>query len=247
MAEESERRESREPRVIAKPPVHVGRRTVLGILGLTGIGIAAGAKIDSALGSSITAVSSAIGVPLPGADNFRYYTITGSYPVIAADTYELAVDGMVKTPLRLSIADLRSMQRAKLVHRFQCVTGWYVPGVHWEGVLVSELLNLAGVTSKATALRFYSADGAYTESLTLAQAHLHDVIVADLMQSANLTSEHGGPVRLYVAPMYGYKSCKWLDTIELTNSVQAGYWEGRGYDVDGWVGHSNHRSDDTTS
>ena len=26
-----------------------------------------------------------------------------------------------------------------------------------------------------------------------------------------VTNEHGGPVRLYVAPMYGYKSCKWLE------------------------------------
>src|ERR1019366_1372767 len=102
MAEESERRESREPRVIAKPPVHVGRRAVLGILGLAGIGIAAGAKIDNALGSSISAVSSAVGVPLPGDDAFRYYTITGTYPVISADTYQLTVSGMVNEPLRLS-------------------------------------------------------------------------------------------------------------------------------------------------
>jgi DMSO/TMAO reductase YedYZ molybdopterin-dependent catalytic subunit len=235
MAEESERRESREHRVIAKPPVHVGRRTVLGILGLTGIGIAAGAKIDSVLGSSLSAVSSAIGVPLPGASNFRYYTITGSYPVIAADTYELAVDGMVDTPVRLSLADLRSMPRKKLVHRFQCVTGWYVPNVHWEGVLLSDVLQRAGVSSRATAIRLFSADGAYTESLTLAQAHLPDIIVADLMQSANLTSEHGGPVRLYVAPMYGYKSIKWLNRIEVTNEIVPGYWEDNGYPVDAWI------------
>ncbi len=235
MAEEPERRGSPEEPVVPKPPVHVGRRTVLGILGLTGVGILAGAKIDSALGSSISAVSNAIGVPLPGASNFRYYTITGSYPVIKADTYELKVDGMVETPLRLSLADLRSMKRTQLVHRFQCVTGWYVPNVHWEGVLLSDVLERAGVSSQATALRFFSADGAYTESLTLAQAHLPDIIVADLMQSANLTADHGGPVRLYVAPMYGYKSIKWLNRIEVTNEVVPGYWEDNGYPVDAWV------------
>ncbi len=37
-----------------------------------------------------------------------------------------------------------------------------------------------------------------------------------------LSDEHGGPVRLYVAPMYGYKSLKWLDTIELTEARRAG-------------------------
>jgi DMSO/TMAO reductase YedYZ molybdopterin-dependent catalytic subunit len=53
-------------------------------------------------------------------------------------------------------------------------------------------------------------------------------------------------VRLYVAPMYGYKSIKWLDAIELTRRVEPGYWEGYGYDVDGWVGRSNGRDDDPT-
>jgi len=28
--------------------------------------------------------------------------------------------------------------------------------------------------------------------------------------------------------------------------LEPGYWEERGYDVDGWVGHSNGRSDDPT-
>ena len=51
------------------------------------------------------------------------------------------------------------------------------------------------------------------------------------------------PVRLYAAPMYGYKSLKWLGGIELTDTVVPGYWEVRGYDVDAWVGHSNGRAD----
>ena len=58
-----------------------------------------------------------------------------------------------------------------------------------------------------------------------------------------VTREHGGPVRLYVAPMYGYKSLKWLDGIEVTNRVIPGYWEQNGYDVDAWIGRSNGRDD----
>ncbi|MGA3353595.1 MAG: molybdopterin-dependent oxidoreductase [Acidimicrobiales bacterium] len=240
MAEESERGLSRDSEDPARRPVHVGRRTVLGMLGLAGIGIAAGAKIDSAIGSGISSVSNAIGVPLPGDDAFRYYTITGSYPVISPDTYELTVDGMVRQPLRLSLSDLRAMRRTKLVHRFQCVTGWYVPDVHWKGVLLSDVLERAGVTPEASALRFFSADGAYTESLTISQAKLPDVLVADKMLGANVTSEHGGPVRLYVAPMYGYKSIKWLNRIQVTNIVVPGYWEDNGYPVNAWIGGVAH-------
>jgi DMSO/TMAO reductase YedYZ molybdopterin-dependent catalytic subunit len=236
MVDGSERKSPRSPDRTERPPVHMGRRTVLGILGLTGVGIFAGTKIDNAIGGGISAISSSIGVPLPGADEFRYYTVTGTYPDIPAATYELTVDGMVRQPLRLSIADLRSMKRTHLVHRFQCVTGWYVPNVPWEGVRLSEVLRRAGVLSGATALRFFSADGVYTESLTLAQAQLPDILVADKMLDANVTSEHGGPVRLYVAPMYGYKSIKWMNRIEVTNEVVPGFWEDNGYPVNAWIG-----------
>ena len=100
---------------------------------------------------------------------------------------------------------------------------------------------------EAKALRFVSFDGEYTESLTLAQARRPDVLVAYELEGKPLSSDHGGPARLYVAPMYGYKSCKWLDRIELTKAVEEGYWEERGYDVDGWVGQSNGRDDAPTS
>jgi DMSO/TMAO reductase YedYZ molybdopterin-dependent catalytic subunit len=41
--------------------------------------------------------------------------------------------------------------------------------------------------------------------------------------------------------MYGYKSLKWLDRIEVTDHLPdgGGYWEHRGYDIDAWTGHSN--------
>jgi len=130
---------------------------------------------------------------------------------------------------------------------FQCVTGWRVHNVRWTGVRLSELLDKAGVQPTAKALRFTSFDGVYTESLTLDQARRDDVMVAYDLEGKPLSSDHGGPARLYVAPMYGYKSCKWLDGIEVVDRVVPGYWENDGYDVDGWVGRSNGRDDQPTS
>jgi DMSO/TMAO reductase YedYZ molybdopterin-dependent catalytic subunit len=133
------------------------------------------------------------------------------------------------------------------VRDFQCVTGWRVPDVPWVGVRLRHLLDLAGPSRDADAVRLTSFDGTYTESLTLEQARRPDVLVALQMLGAPLTHDHGGPVRLYVAPMYGYKSVKWLSGIELTRGVVPGYWEGSGYEIDGWVGTSNGRTDDPTS
>jgi DMSO/TMAO reductase YedYZ molybdopterin-dependent catalytic subunit len=43
--------------------------------------------------------------------------------------------------------------------------------------------------------------------------------------------------------MYGYKSIKWLDSIEVSDDLRPGYWEAFGYDVDAWIGKSNGRDD----
>jgi DMSO/TMAO reductase YedYZ molybdopterin-dependent catalytic subunit len=67
------------------------------------------------------------------------------------------------------------------------------------------------------------------------------------MEDKPITDAHGGPVRMYVAPMYGYKSCKWLSRIQVVSGVKPGYWERQGYDIDGWVGKSNGRQDRPTS
>ena len=178
---------------------------------------------------------------------FRFYTVTGNFPHRDRRAYKLQVKGLVERPLTLSYSQIGAMPKTRLVRDFQCVTGWRVPDVHWTGVRLSDVLDRAGVKPEATALRFVSFDGTYTESLTLAQARRPDVMVAYELEDRPLSSDHGGPVRLYVAPMYGYKSCKWLESIELTADVEPGYWEERGYDVDGWVGQSNGRDDAPTS
>jgi DMSO/TMAO reductase YedYZ molybdopterin-dependent catalytic subunit len=178
---------------------------------------------------------------------FRIYSVTTSLPSRSRADYRLHVGGLVDRDISLTYDEITAMPKTHLVRDFQCVTGWRVPQVPWAGVRLGHVLDRAGVQPEARAVRFVSFDGAYTESLTLAQARRKDVLVAYELEDAPLSDDHGGPVRLYVAPMYGYKSCKWLDTIELTRTVEPGYWEQRGYDVDGWVGHSNHRDDDRTS
>jgi DMSO/TMAO reductase YedYZ molybdopterin-dependent catalytic subunit len=39
--------------------------------------------------------------------------------------------------------------------------------------------------------------------------------------------------------MYGYKSIKWLNRIEVTNQVVNGYWEDNGYPANAWIGGSS--------
>lgn len=230
----------------------VGRRVVLAMLGLGAAGVAFGAKVQTQISKVLDPLTAADGTGLasliPAAGGFRIYSVVGYLPKRSTDEYRLTVTGLVERPLDLSFADLLSRPATALTKDFQCVTGWRVRDVAWVGVKLADLLDEAGVRAGAGALTIRSFDGEYTESLTLDQARRDDVLVAySMLGRQPITSAHGGPVRLLVAPMYGYKSLKWLSNIEVVDRVEPGYWERRGYDVDAWVGKSNGRDDRPTS
>jgi DMSO/TMAO reductase YedYZ molybdopterin-dependent catalytic subunit len=225
----------------------VGRRLVLAMLGLGAAGVLVGKSVQGAITAAASHDPTGLTSLLPGNEGFRYYSVVESDPRVAASQYRLQVGGLVDRPATLTFADLQALPQTHLTKDFQCVTGWRVPGVHWSGVALPDLLEHVGAHSSAAAVLFTSLDGVYTESLTMDQAMRRDVLVATAMVGDTVTPEHGGPVRLYVAPMYGYKSCKWLGGIQVADHVQPGYWEELGYDVDAWVGRSNGRTDAPTS
>ncbi len=190
------------------------------MLGAGAAGVAAAPFLqrayDSTLGAAAQKDPTGLTGLLPAGGGFRYYSVTGSVPPKDERTYRLTLDGLVRRRVTYRLDDLRRLPQTRLVRDVQCVTGWRVPGTPFEGVRLADLLDDAGVRPQAKAVRFTCFDGAYSESLTLEQARRSDVLVALRMQDKPIGHAHGGPVRLYVAPMYFYKSAKWLSTITLT-------------------------------
>ncbi|MBO2451763.1 molybdopterin-dependent oxidoreductase [Actinomadura barringtoniae] len=232
-----------EPEVGGPP---VGRRIVLGMLGLGAAGVVVGASVQRQVNRTLAPVRGLEGVLPAAGGGFRFYSVTGGVKKPDPQTFRITVKGMVREPRSFGMADLAKLPQTRMTRDFQCVTGWRVPDVGWAGVALPDLLEAVGVGEGAKAIRFTSFDGVYTESLTMDQARRRDVLVATEMLGGPVTHDHGGPVRLYVAPMYGYKSLKWLGGIEVVDRVRSGYWERRGYDVDAWVGRSNGRDDEPT-
>jgi len=210
----------------------VGRRLFLGLVALGGAGVAFGGQVQKALSSKL---GSGFASLLPGGDHFRIYTITGSYPDVPTSSFRLTVSGLVDTPMTLTFDELTALPSLDIVKGFQCVTGWRVENVPWKGVSLAHLLTMAGVQSSAIAVSFDSYDHADSESLLIDQAHLPDVIVAYEMYGKPVSREHGGPVRLVVPQMYGYKSLKWLSGIRVVDRVEPGFWEQNGYPTNGWL------------
>ena len=217
----------------------VARRALVGMLGAGAAGLVAAPYVQRGWESVLAKASehdpTGLSGLLPNPGGFRYYSIVGSVPRKDDSNYELRIDGLVERARTYTLADLRALPQTRVVHDVQCTDGWRVEKTPFEGVRLADLLDDAGVGTGGRALRFTCFDGAYSESLTIEQARRSDVLIALRMQDAPITHDHGGPVRLYVAPMYFYKSAKWLSGISVTDRVIPGYWEERGYDVDGWL------------
>ncbi|WDM17390.1 molybdopterin-dependent oxidoreductase [Streptomyces lavenduligriseus] len=220
---------------------------MLGMLGAGAAGLAAAPYLqrgwEGFLASASQADVTGLTGLLPNPGGFRYYSVVGSVPHKDATNYELRADGLVDRPKAYTLGDLRALPQTRIVHDVLCTDGWRVDRTPFAGVRLADLLDAAGVRSPGAAVRFTCFDGAYTESLTLEQARRPDVLVALDMQDKPITHAHGGPVRLYVAPMYFYKSAKWLSGVSVTDKVVPGYWEERGYAVDGWLDGEDRHAD----
>ena len=215
-----------------------GRAGFIGVVG-AGIGtLFAGRSVQrvvDAAASPLAPIANGI-APTSG---WRIYTVAPTMPTFDPATWRLEVDGLVRQPYKLDYPQLRALPRVEQVSTFHCVTGWTVNDVHWAGVRLQDILRRAQPLPDASALRFVSAEYPYEDSLSIQQAMLPDVLLAYEMDGQPLPRPHGAPVRLVIPDMYGYKNAKWVRRIELTRSVERGYWEQNGYDVDAWVGHSN--------
>lgn len=215
-----------------------GRRAFLGV---TAVGLSSLVWGDAAW-RRLSGIAQPLGDALPSGlipSGWRIYTVASTMPTFDPRTWRLRIDGLVDQPQSISYADLRDLPRAEQVSTFHCVTGWAVKNVRWQGVRFSDLLAAAGPQTHATVLTFTSMEKPYVDTLTLAEAHLPDAMLAYGMDGQPLSRAHGAPVRVVIPDMYGYKNVKWVERITLGAHAQPGYWEQRGYEADAWVGHSN--------
>ncbi|GJE52194.1 Putative protein-methionine-sulfoxide reductase subunit YedZ1 [Methylobacterium tardum] len=83
-----------------------------------------------------------------------------AYRALAAQKFsdfKLTVDGLVQTPLALSLADLRALPTRTQITRHDCVEGWSCIG-QWSGVPLAEVLKKAGLKPQARYAVFHCAD-----------------------------------------------------------------------------------------
>ena len=143
--------------------------------------------------------------------------------------------GLVKQELSLSLAKFLALPQVNQVKEFDCVEGWKVHQVPWEGVSVREIMSRADIKPEAKYIVFWSDDRLYSSALPVELALRPDVILAHKMDGKELPAEQGWPVRLVVPGNYGYKYVKWVGRVVVTDKPHVGYWEKYGYPDDATV------------
>jgi DMSO/TMAO reductase YedYZ molybdopterin-dependent catalytic subunit len=143
--------------------------------------------------------------------------------------YSLSIVGLVRSDTTLSyeqvIADHEIHQR---VATLDCEEGWGVT-LLWEGVLVRDLLDRAGVLPEAKIVIFRSVDG-YSTSLFLDYLYDNDIILAHKVNGVPLPPELGYPFQVVAEGKWGYKWSKWVHEIEVSDDVlYEGHWESQGF------------------
>jgi DMSO/TMAO reductase YedYZ molybdopterin-dependent catalytic subunit len=239
------------------------RRDFLRASGVAAGGIALGAGVVKARGlaSSKTPVASgpvpsslaAVPTPLPVVAVTASLEIPGISPLVTptgdfyridtalvvpkvdASRWRLQVEGMVRTPFELTLAELSAMPQVELDCTIACVSnevgGDLVGTARWQGVPLAAVLERAGIDPRATQLMGESVDG-FTAGFPIeAATDGRGALLALGMNGVPLPAKHGYPARLIVPGLYGYVSAtKWLKTIRVNRlGDEDGYWIPRGW------------------
>ncbi|MDQ3866508.1 MAG: molybdopterin-dependent oxidoreductase [Actinomycetota bacterium] len=181
----------------------------------------------------------------------------GAVPAVDAASYRLVIDGMVATPLALTLDDLRERfptatvtatlacagnRRAELaaIRTIPDEIPWGAGAIgtaRWTGVRLRDILLATGVAPEAVHVAFTGLDipagrnggEAFGGSIPLAKALTSDVLLAWAMNGEPLPSVHGFPLRVVVPGYVGARSVKWLSAVSVQASSSSSYFQRHAY------------------
>lgn len=158
----------------------------------------------------------------------------GPVPPFDPTTWDLTVFPIpfVDHVKRFTWSAFAALPRVRVFADMHCVTRWSRLDNLWEGVATRELLNHVAVAPAAKFVMIHCAYG-YTTNMTVADFFADDALFALRNDGADLTPDHGYPVRLVIPRLYAWKSAKWVRGIEFMESDRPGYWESGVYHMRG--------------
>ena len=164
------------------------------------------------------------------------YDAGDQWPVLTAEvtphldlaSWSFSVEGLVARPTTWTWEEIHALPASSYSGDIHCVTTWSKLGVHFSGVSVDTLLDVAGVDETAQPragvlphrLHHQSAPG---------RCHRWPGLGGMGVRPCAIAIEHGGPARLLVPHLYFWKSAKWVAGLRVLDHDEPGFWERNGY------------------
>jgi DMSO/TMAO reductase YedYZ molybdopterin-dependent catalytic subunit len=185
----------------------------------------------------------------------HYLLIHYDIPSVDPHAWRLEIGGHVRTPLALSLDDLRARPSVTLAMTLECAGNgralleprpisqpWLTEAVgtaEWAGTPLRGVLSEAGVADGSIEVLFTGLDRGvegdveqdYERSLPLDEAMRDEVLLVHEMNGRPLLPQHGFPLRLIVPGWYGMTHVKWLRRVTALTEPFEGYQQVRGYRV----------------
>ncbi|MBM3947078.1 MAG: sulfite oxidase-like oxidoreductase [SAR202 cluster bacterium] len=166
--------------------------------------------------------------------------VTDKFPVLTYGptrkvdlvAFRMRLFGLVEKECELTWQQLMALPKTILTADFHCVTQWSRLENTWEGVKTQDLVKLAGIRPEAEYVMVHCFGG-YTTNLPLEDFLEETSMLAYRHDGRELPADHGGPLRLVVPHLYGWKSAKWMNGVEFMKDDRPGFWEQRGYHMRG--------------
>jgi DMSO/TMAO reductase YedYZ molybdopterin-dependent catalytic subunit len=184
---------------------------------IAGTTVAAGTVTVATVGQSVTSLRQVsvlsprdVGVGELKVPVNRTAGQAGITPAVTGADWRLEVAGGGR-PLSLSRDDLAALPQTSVKLPIACVEGWSVDA-HWQGVRISELMDLAGAPHDAD-VRVESMEryGAYAV-MVMERQYVRDpaALLALRVNGEPLTLDHGYPARIIVPNRPGVLQTKWV-------------------------------------
>lgn len=171
-------------------------------------------------------------------DNFYLIDISTRKPAVSETDWTLRIHGLVDREVLLTYSDLLSLPSVEQDVTQMCISFTYpndlISSTRYTGVRLRDVLQMAGISDSALEL-VVKGGGGYSDSIPIAKALEAGTLLAYGMNGTTLPRKHGFPCRLYVPNIYGEKSVKWLEEIQVVDFDYSGYWQERGWSDDATI------------
>ena len=158
----------------------------------------------------------------------------GGIPNKDGTDFQLTVEGLVRDPMVFSLEKIKELPLGTVNARLTSVSAWSVRA-DWQGVLWRDFIKTVALLPEASHATFSSHGSIYKTTVSLKDLDHPRVLLVYAVNEEPLEWEYGGPLRMVIPHLYGYKSAKWLKKIEFTNAMHGGFWEDRGYSRSGVI------------